>query len=134
MTDPVPGWPISVARPTIVLRASCHPDEALHALAHALRSVGFRLRPSTVPMHLEATRRSWWYLAGLDWPAKSVVIADGAPTADGCELRVEHPTGNEDITARDRAVRTLRRTVAALRASGVHVVVGEWESGLPKRR
>lgn len=134
MTEPLRPWPRSVPRPTIVLRATCPAEGALRALADALTAEGFRFRSSTAPLHLEATRTSWWELLSAMLPQKGVVIADAAPTADGCELRVHHPSGSNDRGARSRAVRTLERAIGTLRAGGARVVVDEWESGLPQRR
>jgi len=133
VTEPLSPWPITVPRPTIVLEAGCPPQTALGALADALTGEGFRLKPTTEPLHLEAARTSWWELLSAMLPQRGVVVADATATPTGTSLRVHHPSGGNDTGARRRAAGTLEETVGRLRAAGVPVSIGPWQSGLAPR-
>lgn len=134
MTEPLSQWSITVPRPTIVLEAGCPPQTALGALAEALTGQGFRLKPTAEPLHLEATRISWlWELLSTTLPERGVVVADATATPTGTSLRVHHPSRNYGWGGRRRAVRTLEETVRRLRAAGVPVSIGPWQSGLAPR-
>ena len=129
MTEPLSPWPITVPRPTIVLEAGRPPQTALGALAEALTGEGFRLKPATEPLHLEASRISWWGLLSAGLPERGVVVADDTATPTGTSLRVHHPSRDYGWGARRRAVRILEETVRRLRAAGVPVSIGPWQSG-----
>lgn len=133
MTEPLSQWSRTVPRPTIALEAGCPPQTALGALAEALTGEGFRLKPMTEPLHLEAVRISWWGLLSAGLPERGVVVADTTATPTGISLRVHHPSRNYGWGARRRAVRILEETVRRLRAAGVPVSIGPWESGLAPR-
>ena len=130
MKEVLVQWPITVPRPTIVLEAGCPPQTALGALAEALTGQGFRLKPTTEPLHLEAARTSWWELLSAMLPQRGVVVADATATPTGTSLRVHHPSGSNDTGARRRAVRILEETARRLRVAGVPVSIGPWQSGL----
>ena len=134
MKEVLVQWPITVPRPTIVLEAGCPPQTALGALAEALTGEGFRLKPTTEPLHLEAARTSWWELLSAMLPQRGVVVADATATPTGISLRVHHPSRDYGWGARRRAVRILEETVRRLRAAGVPVSIGPWQSGLPPGR
>jgi hypothetical protein len=123
-----------VPRPTIVIEAGCPPQAALSALAEALIGEGFHLKPATDPLHLEASRISWLELLSAALPSRAVVVAHATATPTGTSLRVHHPSGDYGWGGRRRAVRILEETMRRLRATGVPVSIGRWESGLAPRR
>ena len=126
-------WPITVPRPTIALAVAGAAETALSALRQALEGEGYRITSSIGPAGFEASRMSWKDLLGGALPQRGVVTAAATPRPDGTLLHVGFPTGGNDWGARQRAVRVVSTTVGALRAAGIAVGVGEWESGLTAR-
>lgn len=135
MTDALPApWPITVPRPLIALTVAAPAEPALVALRRSLEAEGFRIRSSVSPAGFEAARTSWkdFFLAVL-LPQRGIATVVAEPAPDGTVVRVCFPTGGNDWGARQRAVRVLTSAVGALRAQGIRVHVGDWESGLNRR-
>lgn len=130
----VQPWPNTVPRPVMTLTVAAPAQAALGALRQAVEAEGYRVGPGAGPAGFEAARTSWKDLLAGMLPQRGVLVAGVEPAADGgTVLRVGFPSGGNDWGARQRAARVLTATVTSLRATGVAVVVGEWESGLPRR-
>ena len=144
-------WSLSVPRPTCVLTAGCPPEQALAALAEALRAHrGFRLRVSTArTVEAVAGHQSLAWFSPLQgawpWGTYGTLIAmaepaDPAESADpaqpataGARVRVSYPRAASDAGAGRHVAATLDDMVRRLEAAGVRVDVGLWESGLVAR-
>lgn len=133
MGEPVRRWSLRVVRPVIVVHASCPPETALRVLTAVVTANKYRPRPSSTPVHLEATRVNWWQILIEQWPERETIVATATATADGCRLRIHYPTGNQGMGVRTRAQGIVNRTVVTLRSMGAQVGVGAWESGLQRQ-